>query len=458
MRPLPRLGVIARRGFGRVMPDPFVLAVVLSAVVLAAGVAFGGSGDGLAGRIRSVFGAWSSGVWGFATFAMQVTVMLVLGSALAETPAFRRALDAAAHSARSPRALVGVVAFVSAALGLLNWSLALVGGALLARESGRVAADRGWGLHYPLLCAAGYSGLMVWHGGLSGTAPLKVTTVRDQTEVLGAELAAAIGPLGLDQTLAAPLNLVTSGGLVVLGTLFFTGLVPARDPSPRPIPEAVRAPAAPSDEGSAARGDAPLSGARWVTLALLVPLAAATALRLAGGGLTRLDLDTVNLLLWTLALGLHGRPDRFIAACGRGVASCAGVVIQFPIYAGMMGVMNGVGLTAMLSQAVAAVGAGAVAQVTFLSAGLVNLFVPSGGGQWGVQGPVVMRAALDTGVPPGRLLLAVAYGDQWTNMLQPFWALPLLAITGVQARDIIGYTALWMVVGGAWMLLTLTLW
>ncbi len=68
-------------------------------------------------------------------------------------------------------------------------------------------------------------------------------------------------------------------------------------------------------------------------------------------------------------------------------------------------------------------------------------FVPSGGGQWAVQGPVLMEAAHQAGMPPERLVLALAYGDQWTNMLQPFWALPLLAITKVEARDIVGYTA-----------------
>ncbi|MDQ7014491.1 MAG: TIGR00366 family protein [Planctomycetota bacterium] len=95
--------------------------------------------------------------------------------------------------------------------------------------------------------------------------------------------------------------------------------------------------------------------------------------------------------------------------------------------------------------------------LTFLNAGAVNLFVPSGGGQWAVQGPIAMQAAVDAGVSPAKMVMAAAYGDQLTNMLQPFWALPLLAITGVKARDIVGYTALVMVmvVAGAWMMLWL---
>ena len=68
-----------------------------------------------------------------------------------------------------------------------------------------------------------------------------------------------------------------------------------------------------------------------------------------------------------------------------------------------------------------------------------------------MQGPIIMDAALKTGVPPERVLMAMAYGDQLTNMLQPFWALPILAITGTKARDIVGYTALLMLVAGGWI-------
>ena len=170
-------------------------------------------------------------------------------------------------------------------------------------------------------------------------------------------------------------------------------------------------------------------------------------------GVARLDLNTVNLTLWCLAMAMHRGPREFLIACQRGVAGCAGIMIQFPLYAGIMGMMKAFGLSVKLTSVVAGAGAGLLAQLTFLSAGLVNLFVPSGGGQWAVQGPIIMEAALDAGVSPAGVLMAMAYGDQWTNMPQPFWALPLLAITGVRARDIVGYTVLWMALGGVWMML-----
>jgi short-chain fatty acids transporter len=189
-----------------------------------------------------------------------------------------------------------------------------------------------------------------------------------------------------------------------------------------------------------------------IVWALGLPLFAALVASLARKGLGNLDIDTVNLALWVLALLLHGRPHRFIAACEEGMKACTGIVLQFPLYAGTMAVMAASGLAAKLTMIISAAGPKMLVPLTFLTAGLLNLFIPSGGGQWAVQGPIIMRAAIDLGVDTGAVLMAMAYGDQWTNMLQPFWALPLLAVTGVRARDIIGYSFLWMLAGGVWVI------
>ena len=471
MGPLARLGLSSRRGFGRVTPDPFVLAVGLSLLVLLTAIGLGGwpgaspeASPDLSVRVAAALEAWAgTGLWKLLAFAMQMVLMLVLGTALAEAPVVRRGIARLARLSERPRALVALTAFVSIALSLLSWSLSLIGGAILAREAGRQAKLRGWKLHYPILCAAAYSGLMCWHGGLSGTAPLKATTAADMNEVLGPELAAAVGTLALDQTLFSTLNLFVSGGLLVLGPLLFWALTPGegQDPEPTPQPEEIT------------RASAELDGPSWeipsedplermensslVSWALGVPLFAALILSVSRKGLGHLDINTVNLALWVLALVLHGRPRPFLDACAAGIRSCTGIVLQFPLYAGIMAVMAASGLSAELTALVSAAGEQLLAPLTFLSAGLLNLLVPSGGGQWAVQGPIIMRAALDTGIEPGGVLMAMAYGDQWTNMLQPFWALPLLAVTGVRARDIVGYTVLWMIFGGAWMVLGLAL-
>jgi short-chain fatty acids transporter len=446
--PIARLGFRARRGFGRIVPDPFAIAVLLASIVMIAAVSIGN--DPL-----DVIRDWSGdkGLWALLVFTMQMCLMLVLGTALASAPAVHRTLAAIARVAKTPRQLVGLTAAVAIGLSLLNWSLGLVGGALIAREAGRVARERNLTLHYPLLCAAGYAGLMTWHGGLSGSAPLKATTHDDLAEVLGHELATRIGPIPLEDTLFGTLNLVVTGGLFVLGPLLFMAMCPDEDPEAEAAPDLV-------DEVAPAEAVPTTAVERFessplIVFALAIPMAAGLGLWLADNGIGSLSFNTVNLTLFLAALVLHGRPQRFLAACDEGGRACTGVLLQFPLYAGIMGVMATSGLSAALSRAFADVGPHAFTAITFLSAGLLNLFVPSGGGQWAVQGPIIMEGAATLGVAPGDVVMAMAYGDQWTNMVQPFWALPLLALTGVKARDIIGYASIWMAAGGVWILSTI---
>ncbi len=444
MNVLVRVGQRARNGFGRIVPEPFVIAVGLTTCVLLLAVLTGTPAV-------DVLEAWGggSGLWALLTFTMQMCVMLVLGTALAMAPAVQRGIAASIGWVRTPRQLVGATAFIAIALALLNWSLGLIGGAIVAREAGRLARERGFSLHYPLLCAAGYSGLMTWHGGFSGSAPLKVTTASDLAEVLGPELATQVGTLDLQSTLLSPLNLVVSGGLLVLGPLVFMGMTPAHDEDAQAA--SVPDPDVHPDELPAVGALERIERSSVFSFLLAMPLVAVLTMIVSDGGLARLSFNTVNLALFAAALLLHGRPDRFLRACDEGARSCGGVIVQFPLYAGVMGVMTAAGLSEALARAFSEVGPGLFEVLAFASAGLLNLFVPSGGGQWAVQGPVLMQGALATGVDPGRAVMALAYGDQWTNMLQPFWALPLLAITGVRARDIIGYAAVWMTLGGVWI-------
>jgi len=156
-------------------------------------------------------------------------------------------------------------------------------------------------------------------------------------------------------------------------------------------------------------------------------------------GLQALDPNAMNFMLLTVGLLLSGSPRALMDTATEAARACAGIIVQFPFYGGILGILVASGLAVKLGGLLPA-GPSALPLSTFLSAGLVNLFVPSGGGQWAVQGPVVMQAAVQTGVEPGRVVLALAWGDQWTNLLQPFWALPLLGITGLRAGDILGYT------------------
>lgn len=460
---LSKLGDRLSAFFRATAPDPFVLAVLLTLVTLAMAMTMRGT------SFHDAVGLWAgdggnNGVWGFLTFSMQMCLILVTGHAVAASRPVKWCIERLAAVPRSQAHAAGLVAFVAATLATLNWGLGLIGGALLARDVTRSMRARGLAVHAPLMAAAGYVGLMVWHGGLSGTAPLKVTSAGDIAEVLK-NSSVTIEPIKLSETLFSPMNLVITGGLIVLSVVVMMMLAPRQSESAGALParmidEPKREEASASDKGLIPRilEDTPLVN---LTLAAIIavwawsyylPRGDGGGIAWGESGILKLNPNTVNLTMVMLALILHGSPMRLVSAVEEGARGCAGIILQFPLYAGIMGVMNGSGLTGELARSIAgASNETTLPLMTFLSAGVVNMFVPSGGGQWGVQGPIVVESALSAGVPVPKMIMALAYGDQVTNMLQPFWALPLLAITGCKAREIVGYTAVLMVIAIVWI-------
>ncbi len=460
---IARLGLLISRAFRAVMPDPFVLAVLLTFVTMGLALlltptTFGGVVD-----------AWSSetGLWSLLKFAMQMALILVTGHAVASSPPVARFTRRVAQLPTSGAGAAALVATLATTTAVLNWGLGLIVGAIAAREVGAAMQRKGVRVHYPLLAASGYLGLMVWHGGFSGSAPLKVTQPAGIAEIFGAS--PPIGPISLDHTLFSPANLFITGGLLVLLPLIMAALTP-RDP------QAIQPAAdfgigdAPADETVVA--DSPnerkpflprmLEDTPFISWALVL-LMGIWAWRYyfpatGPSGIRQLTPDTVNLSMLALGLLLHRTPASYVRAVEQAASGAAGIILQFPLYAGIMGIMASSGLTARFAVSLAAFGHGAMLPLaTFFSAAVINIFVPSGGGQWAIQGPIAVRAALDAGVDPATMVMAVAYGDQLTNMLQPFWALPLLAITKVQARDMVGYTTVAMCAGGIWIALGLLL-
>ena len=162
-----------------------------------------------------------------------------------------------------------------------------------------------------------------------------------------------------------------------------------------------------------------------------------------------IGLNTINFIFLVAGLLLHQSPASYLAALSEAVKGLCGVVLQFPLYAGIMGMMVGSGLAASMSGWFVSISnADNFTLLTFLSAGLVNIFVPSGGGQWAIQAPIVIPAAQSLGVPLHQAAMAVAFGDAWTNMIQPLWALPLLGIARLKIRDIMGYCTVTLIWSG----------
>ncbi|MCL6623485.1 MAG: TIGR00366 family protein [Fimbriimonadales bacterium] len=453
---LERLGYGMARWAQRWVPDPFVLALALTIITILCAISLGKPGFDLWSAVGSWGGRLANGeltpeekgFWRFLTFAMQMAFILVTGHALAVTKPIARLIRRLASLPKNTgqaAALTAVVAMVSA---LVNWGLGLIVGALLAREVGVAFRESGRKLHYPLVAAAGYVGLMVWHGGLSGSAPLKMSQMKDVQEVLGGvtlpggqKLAEAVGPLPLSETLFSPLNLVTCGLLLLFVPFFFWLLAPKGDQAMTGIerfqPQGEISPPEPQEKTLVAFLEQK-PYLNWIAALLGITY---LSLYLPKLGFWNIDINVINLCLLILGLILHPSPLSYVRAITEASRGVGGIILQFPFYAGILGILSASGLLQKISDGIVSISTATTFPFwTFLSASLVNLFVPSGGGQWGVQGPIVMLGASQLGVDYGSAVMALAYGDEWTNMLQPFWALPLLSLTGVRARDIFGYT------------------
>ncbi len=176
-----------------------------------------------------------------------------------------------------------------------------------------------------------------------------------------------------------------------------------------------------------------------------------------------LDLNTVIMLFLFLGMILHKRPINYVKSFTKSAVSSAGILLQFPFYAGIMGIMvgtsGGTSLASEISHACIAISNPTTFPLlSFLSAGIVNIFVPSGGGQWAVQAPIMMPAGASLGVSPIVTGMAIAWGDAWTNLIQPFWAIPALGIAKLGAKDIMGFCLIDLFVTGIIICIGLLIW
>ena len=454
------------RGFQRWLPSPFTIAVILTAVAALLALRDATTQD--------VLSAWSEGLWNPALirFGFQAMFMLVLGHVLALAPPVLRALGRAIDwIVQTPTQAPAKVALLSMIMGWLNWGLGLIAGAILVRGVMDRRRDEGEDsalavISLGVLGAAGYSGLLVWHGGLGGSAPLKVAESGHLASLVPnapwvSELPEA---LTLSETALTGWSQSVTWTVIAMVSLTFLWLghriAGERGPDlPATASEPVNTSTPPQDEGLANALDRGLVVPIVLGLACLV---GAGFWALQSGPLLKLSFltpDWINMVLLGAALLAHGQIRGMLVALDEAIVGASGILVQFPLYFGIMGIVSGTGLGTWLADSlVGATSAAWLPEALFMSSGILNVFVPSGGGQWAVQGPLVLEACHSLGVPLERGIMAMAFGDELTNMLQPFWALPLLGITGLSARDILPYTLLVMVVAGAVMLGFLAFW
>ena len=278
---------------------------------------------------------------------MQMCLILITGYALAESQACKAVVQRIARLPQSTPSAAILVACSAMACALVNWGLGLIIGALLAREVGRVARMEGRSIHYPLICAAGYTGLAVWHGGLSGSAPLKVTNSKQLTEILGPELAQKLEPMLLGDTIGSTLN------LIVLAACFITFPAVLALMSPKSEDQIIAADISsdPPRDTSPRRLSSPAERLNHSFLVVAIPALMGLvwfANWLSIHGLGKLNPNVMNLVMLSAGLLLHGSVKSYVAAVQQAVKSCAGIILQYPFYAGIMGIMAGAGLVGVM--------------------------------------------------------------------------------------------------------------
>ena len=428
----------------RWLPEPFIFAIVLTfvAALIAMPVCHQ--------TPLEVVEHWGGGVWNLLAFAMQMALVLVCGSALAAAPAVKRGIAALARIPKTPAGAIALVTVVSALACWLNWGFGLIVGVIFAKEIARQLQ----GVDYRLLIASAYSGFVVWHAGLSGSIPLTMAT---PGEALGiATNGALTSPVPVGQTILDPHNLVmvllTIVGITVANTLMHPrqGAVVV-DPVLLADQQDEAAASAPTSRPTPAQRLEQSPVLSWL-IALMFVAFLVVRLGFRGGSL---DLGAVIMIFLALGLLLHGTPVAYVRAFGKAASGASGIILQFPFYAGIMGIITGVGASGICMGTVLADACIRISTpttyplLTFLCAAVLNLFVPSGGGHWAIQAPIMFTAGADLGVDPGLTGIAIAWGDAWTNLIQPFWALPALAIARLSAKDIMGYCLIDLLVSGA---------
>lgn len=453
-----RLGSALSRSVERWMPDPLIFALILSiitilmALVVMKPYEVMGPPDVLMWLFMK---CWYGGFWELLAFAMQMCLILVTGYAIAFHPIVYKGLSRLARVAKNTKQAAAITAAVSLFFSWINWGLGLIMGAVLARAIGIEFYKQKKPLHYPAVCAAGYMGLgLNWHWGLSASAPLLSNTpghvfAKLFKGLFGREL------VPIDETILHSYTIVNAILISIFGIIIMWALAPRNEKQMKGIDviaphileqvkreeEAIKKP---EKWTIADRLENSRILAGIIVLIFLLSMAYWFGVK---GFIAGLDLNSVNFIFILLGFLLYLNPIAYMRAIARASPGVAGILIQFPFYAGIMGVMKysvvtpgGPNLATVIAMALASNATPFTwPAICWLLSGLINIFIPSGGGQWVATGEILTRVSALLNVPIGKTIITYAAGDQWTNLFTPFWAIPLLGITGTRARDIFGY-------------------
>jgi len=435
----------------RWLPDAFGFVLVGTVLVLILGLATGepllrAAEDPEAPAAMGMIDAWGEGFWVLIEFTLQMAMIVIGGYAVASSAPVGRLISRLAMIPKNPRSAIAFVAAVSMFASYLNWAFSLIFGAFLAREVARRVPHT----DYRALGAMAFMGLgTVWAQGLSGSAALQVASessspapVQDQIRKYGFE----DGLLPLTETIFTWRAIVAT--LIIFTVAVIMAWLLAPQPEHAKTAADVGIDLDEKVDRRDAREDGPTRPGDWIensplfTL-LIVAIGAVWLARHFGeaGVLAGLDLNTVNMILLLLALLLHWRPWRMVRAVFQGTSAASGVLLQFPFYGGIFGMIAFTGLSARIAGwLVQASNQFFYPPLIALYSCVLGVFVPSGGSKWVIEAPYVLDAGNRLGVDAGWLVVVYDLGEASANLLQPFWMLPTLAILGLKARDVMGYT------------------
>jgi len=441
---MPFLNVFQDLGAGltefteRWVPDSWVICMMLTALAIVLCIVGAGAG------VEETILAWGKGNWKLLTLAMQFTIAMVAAYAVVASRPVYRMFDwlASLPDPEKPVQALLVAGTFSIATGYLNWAVCLISCALFTP----FLLKRNPNVDVRVLIAAAYLGIgTVWHGGLSGSAPLILATPDNPL------LNPTDTPAVVDRIYPVTETLFNGYNLLIISIIGVVGLATVCLLHPRKnvrtlTPEQIEAimPAPPPEDPPPKTPAEYVDYFRgWVWLAVIL-LAYPLGHSIVHNGFgTSWTINAYNITFLVLALLLHGRPLPFLRACRAGVDSAWGIIVQFPFYAGIFGLLQFTGLGKWLGNLFAEVATTTTYPfIVYVYSGFMNLFVPSAGSKWMIEAPFLIPAGELLDVSVVTITLAYAYGDSLTNLIQPFFAIPILAVTRLRFGDVVGYTFL----------------
>ncbi|RZF30678.1 short-chain fatty acid transporter [Paraburkholderia sp. UYCP14C] len=419
--------------FEQVMPDPFVLSICLTFFVAVLAVLIAPTGN-----LPTLLDSWYTGTFGILGFALQMILILATGYAIAEAPIVQRGLRALASHANSPTRAALLVFPVVAVAAWLNWGLGLIVGALLSREiARRVDVDFAW------LVAGSYSAWSICNSGLSSSIALSQASHGNALNLVEKATGHVVP---LSETIFAPFVFIPTVLVVVVMTAIFIKMHPKAENVIAFRHSGEEAADAPSDDPHARASSATSLAARLEqsmlgTLLLLALGIGYLAITWHKEGFD-LDINNTILIFLMIGLALQRTPIAYANSIRRAARQTGSMLLQYPMYGGIMGIMKGTGLASMIAKAFVTIASPVTLPLwSYLSSLIITLLVPSAGGHWAVQGPFVLPAALSLHASVPRTAMGVAMAENVSNMLQPFWAVPIVAIAGIRIQRVMGYTA-----------------